>query len=112
MQQIFKKVIRTMSMTMCLSAVTMVPIVTQAHDLGIQAHEHDTTRIAVPDNKICELQAVIGSCTGYIPRYYYDVNQGECEKFIFGGCESNQNNFQTLEKCEATCVKPKPPSKP
>lgn len=29
-------------------------------------------------------------------------------KFIYGGCEGNANNFQTLAECEATCKQPSP----
>ncbi len=102
MQQIFKKVLWTTSMTMCLSAVTMVPIVTQAHDT-IQAHKHDTTKVVAEPWNICELQSVRGPCKGYIPRYYYDVDARACNTFIYGGCEGNQNNFQTSAECEAEC---------
>jgi hypothetical protein len=52
MQQILKKVIRTTSMTMCLSAmVTMVPIVTQAHDsvvININASSSAHGKASVP----------------------------------------------------------------
>jgi hypothetical protein len=57
------------------------------------------------DCNICELQPVKGPCDGHIPRFYYNVDAGTCKEFIYGGCEGNQNNFKTREKCKATCKK-------
>ncbi len=106
MQQFLKKVIKTTSMTMCLSvAVTMVPIVTQAHD-AIQAQKHDTTKVVAEFCNICELQAVTGPCKGIFPRYYHDVDARACQEFTYGGCKGNENNFQTLKECEAKCGNP------
>jgi len=30
----------------------------------------------------------------------------ECERFIYGGCEGNENNFHVKLACEAICKKP------
>uniref|UniRef100_A0A914L2H6 BPTI/Kunitz inhibitor domain-containing protein n=1 Tax=Meloidogyne incognita TaxID=6306 RepID=A0A914L2H6_MELIC len=51
--------------------------------------------------KICELKMVVGPCKAAIPRWWYD--NGECKKFIYGGCKGNDNNFKTLEECQKTC---------
>ncbi|KAH8029365.1 hypothetical protein HPB51_025511 [Rhipicephalus microplus] len=40
---------------------------------------------------------------GYFPRYYFDNVTKTCEKFIYGGCQSNGNNFVTIEECKKTC---------
>ena len=44
-----------------------------------------------------------GHCRGYFPRYHFDEASGQCEKFIYGGCGGNENNFKTLKECQQTC---------
>ena len=51
----------------------------------------------------CYLPQKTGFCKAYFQRFYYNHNSGECEKFIYGGCGGNDNNFQTLEECIQTC---------
>ncbi|KAK3088649.1 hypothetical protein FSP39_021894 [Pinctada imbricata] len=46
-----------------------------------------------------------GQCKAYIPMFFYNVNSGKCEKFIYGGCQGNSNKFTTLQQCYATCTK-------
>ncbi|KAL1444072.1 hypothetical protein MTO96_030056 [Rhipicephalus appendiculatus] len=45
-------------------------------------------------------------CRGLIPRYYYNPAAGNCSLFYYGGCEGNENNFETIEECEETCGEP------
>lgn len=45
----------------------------------------------------------VGPCRAAFPRYFYNSTATSCEQFIFGGCGGNTNNFETKEKCEATC---------
>lgn len=54
---------------------------------------------------ICELPAKVGNCRAAIPRYYYNSKSGECEMFLYGGCDGNENNFETKEECENKCKK-------
>ncbi|NXG72484.1 TFPI1 inhibitor, partial [Baryphthengus martii] len=44
-----------------------------------------------------------GICRGYFSRYFYNKEAKLCEVFKYGGCLGNQNNFKTLEECQATC---------
>ncbi|GFR05007.1 hypothetical protein TNCT_498982 [Trichonephila clavata] len=67
------------------------------------------TPTTLPSEPICEQKKEVGPCRAAIPRYYYNKKTKKCEKFIYGGCNGNSNNFQTLEDCKATCGK-KPPS--
>uniref|UniRef100_A0A915K2K7 BPTI/Kunitz inhibitor domain-containing protein n=1 Tax=Romanomermis culicivorax TaxID=13658 RepID=A0A915K2K7_ROMCU len=55
------------------------------------------------DTQRCNLQLSAGPCRGHIPRYYYNAAQGQCLPFTYGGCQGNENNFTTKEKCEAAC---------
>lgn len=38
-----------------------------------------------------------------MPRFYYDNATKKCEKFIYGGCGGNENNFETKMKCVFAC---------
>ncbi|XP_077521281.1 actinia tenebrosa protease inhibitors-like [Amblyomma americanum] len=44
-----------------------------------------------------------GPCKGYFPRYYFNVTTKTCEQFIYGGCQANGNNFETLQECQRRC---------
>jgi hypothetical protein len=51
----------------------------------------------------CLLPKKPGPCKAYFPRYYYDSKKKSCQKFIYGGCQGNANNFKSLEECERKC---------
>jgi len=51
----------------------------------------------------CLLPKKPGKCKAYFPRYYYDSKKKSCQKFIYGGCQGNANNFKSLEECERKC---------
>lgn len=52
---------------------------------------------------VCSLPKVTGPCEAYIPRYYYNKKVMKCLRFIYGGCEGNKNNFETLKQCKQRC---------
>ena len=45
----------------------------------------------------------IGPCVQYVEKYYFNTQMGKCEKFFFGGCNPNENNFDTLSECQSLC---------
>ncbi|XP_060596375.1 papilin-like isoform X2 [Ruditapes philippinarum] len=51
----------------------------------------------------CNLQADVGRCDDKITRYAYNTKTCQCEKFIWGGCGGNTNNFKTIEECLNSC---------
>uniref|UniRef100_A0A3Q0QZT4 BPTI/Kunitz inhibitor domain-containing protein n=1 Tax=Amphilophus citrinellus TaxID=61819 RepID=A0A3Q0QZT4_AMPCI len=55
---------------------------------------------------LCALKDEAGPCRAIKDRYFFNVNSGRCELFEYGGCGGNKNNFETLEECEETCLKP------
>ncbi|KAL1474952.1 hypothetical protein MTO96_037642, partial [Rhipicephalus appendiculatus] len=61
------------------------------------------SREAVGLNPVCNETKYPGPCAGYFPRYYFNNVTKTCEKFIYGGCHANGNNFQTFEECQNTC---------
>jgi hypothetical protein len=44
-----------------------------------------------------------GPCKDDQEKFYFDTKTGKCEKFPFGGCFGNLNNFESLDECESTC---------
>ncbi|XP_054944916.1 tissue factor pathway inhibitor isoform X1 [Physeter macrocephalus] len=51
----------------------------------------------------CFLEEDAGICRGYITRYFYNNQSKQCERFKYGGCLGNLNNFESLEECKDTC---------
>ena len=45
----------------------------------------------------------IGPCRASITRYFYNKKTCKCERFYWGGCQPNANNFNSLSSCQASC---------
>ncbi|XP_045442078.1 WAP, Kazal, immunoglobulin, Kunitz and NTR domain-containing protein 2 isoform X2 [Pipistrellus kuhlii] len=54
----------------------------------------------------CSLPALQGPCKAYAPRWAYNRQAGQCQSFVYGGCEGNGNNFESREACEESCPLP------
>ncbi|XP_013392411.1 amyloid-like protein 2 [Lingula anatina] len=54
--------------------------------------------------ELCSYPKVEGPCKASFPRYYYNMETGDCQLFTYGGCRGNKNRFKTVEDCEETCV--------
>lgn len=63
-----------------------------------------STSTASPVGDICQLSYDSGPCRGYFPRWYYAHDDNSCKQFIYGGCDGNDNKFETRKECEARCV--------
>ncbi|XP_040083712.1 tissue factor pathway inhibitor [Oryx dammah] len=63
------------------------------------------TKITLQKEKpdFCFLEEDVGICRGYITRYFYNKESKQCERFTYGGCLGNLNNFESLEECKNTC---------
>ncbi|XP_047450606.1 kunitz-type protease inhibitor 2 [Mugil cephalus] len=55
------------------------------------------------NNIRCRLPMKVGSCRAAFPKFFYNVTSQSCSVFIYGGCESNGNNFDSQQECEDTC---------
>ncbi|XP_060752252.1 protein AMBP [Tachysurus vachellii] len=44
-----------------------------------------------------------GPCFGMLHRYHYNSSIMTCQRFDYGGCMGNQNNFLTEKECLQTC---------
>ncbi|XP_067129548.1 papilin-like isoform X2 [Centruroides vittatus] len=54
---------------------------------------------------ICTMSRDSGPCLGEYTQWYYDVSTNSCKKFKYGGCQGNNNRFQSRRDCELRCVK-------
>ncbi|XP_062818302.1 kunitz-type protease inhibitor 2 isoform X2 [Anolis carolinensis] len=57
---------------------------------------------SVPEN--CHLPKVVGRCRASFPRWWYNATSQTCQRFIFGGCRGNSNNFLSEEECKKGCA--------
>ncbi|XP_060068958.1 papilin-like isoform X3 [Ylistrum balloti] len=60
--------------------------------------------IIVEELDTCQQPMEIGPCRGNYPRFYYNSRTRECTQFNYGGCDGNENNFATREKCVQRCA--------
>ncbi|XP_045601841.1 uncharacterized protein [Procambarus clarkii] len=58
----------------------------------------------IPDtSNICFLPPTTGFCLAYFTRFFYNPETHACDCFVYGGCEGNENRFDTLDECMRTC---------
>ncbi|XP_078018487.1 actinia tenebrosa protease inhibitors-like [Epinephelus lanceolatus] len=53
--------------------------------------------------EICVKAPETGPCKAYIERYFYNSTSKSCEKFVYGGCLGNRNNFKDEKACMQRC---------
>ena len=71
---------------------------------AIPAHRNQNEIVVRKIKSICLLPAEVSYCRMSIPRYFYNSITRRCEKFFWGGCEGNGNNFRTVADCYRTCI--------
>ncbi|XP_062587847.1 BPTI/Kunitz domain-containing protein-like, partial [Saccostrea cucullata] len=53
---------------------------------------------------VCSQPKVVGPCKALIRRWWYNKRTANrCERFNYGGCQGNQNNFESKKGCENRC---------
>ncbi|KAI2651695.1 Kunitz-type protease inhibitor 1 [Labeo rohita] len=55
------------------------------------------------DQSHCTDPPVVGPCRASFNRWYYDPLHKKCHRFTYGGCDGNENNFETTDKCMNNC---------
>ncbi|XP_047626417.1 tissue factor pathway inhibitor isoform X2 [Phacochoerus africanus] len=61
-----------------------------------------------PIHSFCAMKADDGPCKAMMKRFFFNINTQQCEEFIYGGCEGNQNRFESLEECKEKCTRDYP----
>ncbi|XP_019352082.1 papilin isoform X12 [Alligator mississippiensis] len=51
----------------------------------------------------CLLPSAHGPCVDWTVRWYFITVVGKCNRFWYGGCHGNQNNFVSEEECMTAC---------
>uniref|UniRef100_A0A7M4FQK1 Papilin n=1 Tax=Crocodylus porosus TaxID=8502 RepID=A0A7M4FQK1_CROPO len=51
----------------------------------------------------CLLPSAHGPCADWTVRWYFITAVGKCNRFWYGGCHGNQNNFVSEEECMMAC---------
>uniref|UniRef100_U3FVH1 Kunitz inhibitor 3 n=1 Tax=Micrurus fulvius TaxID=8637 RepID=U3FVH1_MICFL len=54
--------------------------------------------------KLCSLPSETGKCNARKISFYYNPDSNKCQKFVYGGCGGNANNFKTIHECQRTCI--------
>ncbi|KAG8543467.1 hypothetical protein GDO81_024599 [Engystomops pustulosus] len=52
---------------------------------------------------VCRLPIVTGRCKASFAQWGFDAGQGQCIRFIYGGCRGNGNSFRTESECSDFC---------
>ncbi|XP_059237489.1 kunitz-type protease inhibitor 2 [Mustela nigripes] len=52
----------------------------------------------------CRVPKKVGRCRASFPRWWYNVTDGSCQQFVYGGCDGNKNNYMTKEDCLEKCA--------
>uniref|UniRef100_A0A1I7YRE8 BPTI/Kunitz inhibitor domain-containing protein n=1 Tax=Steinernema glaseri TaxID=37863 RepID=A0A1I7YRE8_9BILA len=72
--------------------------------LGTVAGDQDSGSSAAIDSRSpCQKPFAVGTCSGKIPRYYYNAELDRCFKFHYSGCEGNSNRFISRKHCVKRC---------
>ncbi|XP_078536611.1 tissue factor pathway inhibitor isoform X2 [Lissotriton helveticus] len=65
-----------------------------------------------PGHSFCGYKRDSGPCKAILEKFYFNIRSLQCETFEYGGCDGNENNFETLAECQEKCVvKDTPPKK-
>lgn len=57
------------------------------------------------EDAFCFQNPGTGPCRAAFPRWMYNMKSQTCQPFIYGGCEGNENNFESFDECVAAAVK-------
>ncbi|XP_053327523.1 WAP, Kazal, immunoglobulin, Kunitz and NTR domain-containing protein 1 [Spea bombifrons] len=74
---------------------------------SFQTYEECVAACQVKPPDPCTLPPVRGPCKTQEWRWAYSVLTRQCFSFIYGGCQGNQNNFESKQACEERCPLPR-----
>uniref|UniRef100_A0A7E4W9T4 Papilin n=1 Tax=Panagrellus redivivus TaxID=6233 RepID=A0A7E4W9T4_PANRE len=51
----------------------------------------------------CDQPKDTGPCRSHTTKWYYKKEDGTCLRFYYGGCQGNENRFETEQECRQKC---------
>lgn len=60
----------------------------------------------------CLLPSAPGSCGDWAAHWYFVPSVGRCNRFWYGGCHGNANNFASEQECMSSCREHPGPRRP
>uniref|UniRef100_A0A673C4G9 BPTI/Kunitz inhibitor domain-containing protein n=1 Tax=Sphaeramia orbicularis TaxID=375764 RepID=A0A673C4G9_9TELE len=57
-----------------------------------------------PTKERCKAELQVGPCRAAFQRWYFNSLTGRCQRFIYGGCKGNKNNYENEESCRSMCT--------
>ncbi|OQV15699.1 putative Uncharacterized protein ZC84.1 [Hypsibius exemplaris] len=54
-------------------------------------------------SSVCQMLPDPGLCRAALPRWSFNPTKQACERFIYGGCLGNGNNFESATECAKVC---------
>ncbi|XP_013398726.1 papilin isoform X2 [Lingula anatina] len=54
----------------------------------------------------CTMPGQMGKCRRFKVKWFFDTTYGGCNRFWYGGCDGNDNRFDSREQCQEVCVEP------
>uniref|UniRef100_A0A915KFJ7 BPTI/Kunitz inhibitor domain-containing protein n=1 Tax=Romanomermis culicivorax TaxID=13658 RepID=A0A915KFJ7_ROMCU len=69
---------------------------------GVAANEKSTKNVRLRKQR-CHLKPKVGHCKMHLERYFFNDTVKSCQKFFYGGCSSNGNNFVNKSECIFAC---------
>ena len=82
---------------------TCVPAAAMTRRGGAKLAVVESSSHATVGSSPCLLPLAVGPCRALKPRWWYNAEAGDCEQFVFGGCQGNANNFATEAACQEAC---------
>lgn len=52
---------------------------------------------------VCSMPKAAGTCVSYTQRWWFNAKTGDCEHFLYSGCQANANNFDSSLSCQNYC---------
>ena len=53
--------------------------------------------------QFCSVPPEGGMCRASLRRWFFNEKTDKCERFVYGGCGGNRNNFASKDECTEAC---------
>ncbi|HVK70683.1 MAG TPA: BPTI/Kunitz domain-containing protein [Polyangium sp.] len=90
-----------------LAAISLLFVLpaSAAEDVEENADLAEEELSAQPARRICNQPIVSGPCRAAFRRFAFNRAVGRCVPFVYGGCQGNRNNFDSLRACQRICTR-------